>query len=145
MYEPPKEDWVDSTKGGVIKCEYCSYCTNSREFLEKHNMYHTKDRKFILYMACEGSIEGRETLIENISAYDIDCTGGQAAFVDGNINVFGRELTNASRKSGYKIYHAYRMHDPGLGLCFPQWWVDAGIEARVFEQYDFPEDVIAED
>jgi hypothetical protein len=142
MFEPPKEDWVDSVEGGTIKCEHCSYCTNSRDFLEKHNTYHKDDREFILYMECKGSLKGRNTLIDNISAQEIDCTGGQAAFEDGDINVFGQELVNASRKTKFKIYRALRMHDPGLGLCFPEWWIDAGIKAGVFEKYSLPQDVL---
>lgn len=35
------------------------------------------------------------------------------------------------------------MFDPGLGLDFPMWWVNAGVEAGVFERYQIPDDVQA--
>lgn len=138
-----KPEWVDSVDDGQISCEHCSYKTNSDDFLAKHKeKYHDDNCRFVLYMACNGSLEGRNMINNNISAKWIDCTGGQTAYVDGDINVFGQELVEASRRTGVKLYHAYRMHDPGLGLDFPQWWVDAGLMYGVFEKYDLPDDVL---
>lgn len=67
---------------------------------------------------------------------------GQTAYEDGDLNMFGQELVDASRITGVKLYRALRIHDPGLGLCFYEKWVDAGIKACVFEKYDLPDDVI---
>lgn len=139
-----KPAWVDSDSNGHNACDKCTYKTNSEEFLKEHaKRYHDDNASFILYMACTGSIEGRNTLADAVSAsYSyIDMTGGQAAFEDGDLQTFGDELVAASRESGYKIYHAYRMHDPGLGLDFPQWWIDTGVALGIFQQYELPEDV----
>ena len=50
-------------------------------------------------MECDGSIDGRDTLNYMITAKWIDCTGGQSAYQDGNLETFGTELVNASRTS----------------------------------------------
>lgn len=142
MYSKPA--WVDSNPEGKISCDKCLYKTDSVNFLNAHSeCYHHNDKSFILYMECTGSLTGRNTLADAVSVDYIDMTGGQAAFEDGDLQIFGSELVAASRKSGYKLYNVYRMHDPGLGLMFSEWWVDTGIALNIFQKYDLPEDVKA--
>ncbi len=136
-----------TNKQKVIYCEECSFETNTQEKLEKHiETYHyVKIIKptFILYFECEGSIDGRNRLTRNIPNVNIDSTGGQAAFEDGDLDKFGKDLTCASRRTGIKIYRAMRIHDPGLGLCIDESWLEEGLECGIFEEYDFPDDVFA--
>lgn len=94
-------------------------------------------------MCCNGSIEGRNALNDRVSAKWIDCTGGQAAYEDGDLEELGEELVEASRETSVKIFHVFRMFDPGLGLDFPMWWVEGGIKAKIFSQYKLPDDVVA--
>lgn len=138
-----KPEWVDSKEEGLFQCPECFYSTDREEHLRKHaEAYHPEDPSYILYMTCDGSIEGRNELNERVSAQWIDCTGGQAAYEDGDLYELGEELVEASREIGVGVYHVYRMYDPGLGLEFPMWWVHGGIKAGVFEEYKLPEDVI---
>jgi len=137
-----KAEWVDSVEDGEFKCDHCTYKTTSNDFLEEHSKYHSDKSDFVLYMECMGSLDGRNAINDNISAAWIDCTGGQSAYADGDINKFGQEIVEASRKTNNKLYRVLRIHDPGLGLVFADWWVDGGIEAGVFEQYDLPDDVL---
>lgn len=124
----------------IFKCEHCLFKTTSQSKMNDHtNIYH-QDRSFILYFACK--YKDRDILIENISAHEIDCTGGQAAFEDGDLTTFGRELVCASRETGKKLYYAVRMHDPGLGLCFDNEWLENGIKYGIFQKYDLPDDVV---
>lgn len=69
-------------------------------------------------------------------------SGGQAAFKDGNLTTFGRELVCVSRETGKKLYYVVRMHDTGLGLCFDNKWLENGIKYGVFQKYDLPDDVV---
>lgn len=141
-----KPAWADTDPTGELSCSKCRYKSNSEEFLQQHTArYHPSNRvpSFILYMGCSGSLDGRNTLSDRVSAQYIDMTGGQAAFEDGDLIEFGDELVAASRDTGYKLYGVYRMHDPGLGLDFPDWWVQTGVELGIFQQYNLPVDVIA--
>jgi hypothetical protein len=138
----PKPEWVDSIDDGKFECDKCSYKSNSDDNLGQHTTtYHNENTQMILYMNCDGSIEGRNELNNSISAKWIDCTGGQAAYEDGDLQEFGDELVMASRNTGHKIYCVFRMHDPGLGLDFPGWWIQGGLNAGVFQQYEVPDDV----
>lgn len=140
-----KPAWVDSNPNGKHCCDKCPYKTDSSQYLQDHNKrFHRDKAQFILYMACPGSLDGRNTLADGVSFKWIDMTGGQAAFIDGDLKKFGDELVRASRKTHNKLYHVYRMHDPGLGLDFPQWWVDTGVKLGIFQEYKLPEDVKAE-
>ena len=113
--------WGDTNPSGKHSCDECPYKTDSQDFLEEHsNRYHHENTNYILYMGCTGSINGRNELEHRVSARYIDMTGGQAAFQDGDLKEFGDELVAASRETGHKVYHVYRMHDPGLGLDFPR-------------------------
>ena len=142
----PKPDWVDSTDGGELKCDFCEYHSNDNKHLAEHTeTYHPGERSMILYMGCDGSIEGRNALNGRVSAKWIDCTGGQAVFEDSDLKQFGDELVEASRDLDVKLCHVFRMFDPGLGLDFPMWWVEGGIDAGVFEEYILPDDVIVSD
>lgn len=124
-----------------ITCEHCLFKTTLQTKLEEHkNSYH-QDGEFILYFACK-SLNNRNKLMKNVTAQWIDCTGGQAAFKDGDLITFGRELVNTSRKTGAKLYYAVRMHDPGLGLCFEEDWLNDGIKYGIFQKYDLPDDVV---
>lgn len=137
-----KPDWVDSKIDGELICKSCTYKSDSEEFLAAHvEKYHTCDQEMILYMGCTGSIEGRSNLVDGVDAQWMDMTGGQAAFHDGDLKTFGDQLVAGAREHGLKLYHVVRMHDPGLGLEFPWWWVEAGVKAGVFQQYELPEDV----
>jgi hypothetical protein len=141
----PKPDWLDGVIDGNCKCDSCEYETNDSQHLGKHNdMYHNDKigENMILYMQCDGLSDGRNKINNLISARWIDCTGGQSAYENGNLNQFGDELVIASRATGIKIYHAYKMADPGLGLDFPQWWIDGGVKAGVFQKYELPKDVL---
>lgn len=134
--------WADTNPSGKHSCDECPYKTDSQDFLEEHSKrYHHDNTNYILYMGCTGSINGRNELEHRVSARYIDMTGGQAAFHDGDLKEFGDDLVAASRETGHKLYHVYRMHDPGLGLDFPQWWVDTGVALEIFQQYQLPEDV----
>jgi hypothetical protein len=140
----PKAEWVTSDETGEFVCKDCSYTSSNAEFLKKHiDSYHEGEHSFVLYMTCEGSIDGRNELLQLVDFNYIDCTGGQAACDDGDLQTFGDQLVNASQKTGHKLFQVYRMYDPGLGLDFPQWWFDAGLDAGVFEKYDLPTDVDA--
>ena len=147
MFES-KPEWLDGTDNGCFGCELCPYKTDDSDHLKAHKkMYHVEpeDQHMILYMGCDGSIGGRNALNDRVSSKWIDCTGGQAAYEDGDLQQLGDELVAASRETGVKIYHVYRMFDPGLGLDFPMWWVTGGINAGVFQQYALPNDVIPKD
>lgn len=138
-----KPEWVDTDPSGTMKCQSCTYFTSNWDHLQKHTQtYHPEDGLgMILYMECTGSIDGRNAINEMVSVSPIDCTGGQSAYEDDDLEKFGRELVKASRATGYKIGRVYRMADPGLGLDFPQWWVEGGLKAGVFQQYVLPLDV----
>jgi len=143
-----KPEWVDSVEDGDVTCDKCPYKTTKEEHLEEHaKRYHPivpKEKgkmNYVLYMECSGSLEGRNTLADGVSRPWIDMTGGQAAFHDGELKTFGDELVAVSREFGYKLYCVYRVFDPGLGLDFPMWWVKAGVECGVFQEYELPEDV----
>ena len=141
-----KPAWADTDPSGEHSCSECRYKSNSDEFLQQHTArYHPSNRvpSFVLYMGCSGSLNGRNTLSKCVSAKWIDMTGGQAAFEDGDLTEFGDDLVAGSRNTGYKLYGVYRMHDPGLGLDFPDWWVQTGVELGIFQQYNLPTDVIA--
>jgi len=130
-----------------LSCDYCNYETHHQEYLEKHKSAYHNDSNMILYMACEGSLDARNTLIDEIETKgfeDIDCTGGQAAFEDGDLNHFGKALVKAARKHNIKLYQVSRMKDPGMGLIFPDWWFKAGVEAGLFEEYSLPDDVLVQ-
>lgn len=140
-----KPDWIDTVHNGEYQCESCSYRSNKEKHLEQHcNSYHPEEPSYVLYFSCDQSISGREKLNERIDAKWMDLTGGQACFYDGDLGIFGDQLTKASRETGVKLYCAYRMYDPGLGLEFPQWWIDEGMRIGVFKEYHFPEDVVAD-
>lgn len=124
-----------------LKCEQCLFKTAVQTKMDNHkNMYHSSEN-FILYFGCK-SLNDRNILMENISAQWMDCTGGQAAFKDGDLITFGRELVCASRNTGKKLYHVVRMHDPGLGLCFDNTWLENGVKYGIFQKYDLPDDVV---
>lgn len=140
-----KPNWVDGKQDGKHKCDKCNYATDDDNHLNLHkDEYHNDDKTFVLYMACDGSIEGRNILNDNVSAKWIDCTGGQAAYEDNDLKTFGEQLVKAARDNNIKLYHIYRLNDPGLGLDFPYWWVQGGLRAGVFDEYPIPEDVKAE-
>jgi hypothetical protein len=139
----PKPKWIDSIDG-QFNCQSCVYKTSESEWLQTHiKCYHSEEMSMVLYMECSGSIEGRNLLLQSTDAQSIDCTGGQAACADGNLETFGEQLVQAARDHNIKLYRVCRMGDPGLGLMFPDWWVDGGIEAGVFAEYVLPVDVDA--
>jgi hypothetical protein len=86
-------------------------------------------------MCCDGDITARNRLVKSVTAKWIDCTGGQAAFKDGDLETFGKELVDAARSNNIELYCIYRMYDPGVGLFFASWWVQGGIDAGVFQEY----------
>jgi hypothetical protein len=140
--------WLNGDDDGEYDClnKNCDFSTDNEEYLNKHTeMFHNKERDMILYMCCAESIDGRNALNNMISNsfQPIDCTGGQAAFEDGDLKEFGDALVKASRETGYKLYDVYRMYDPGLGLIFDDWWVQAGVKAGTFKKYKIPDDVKA--
>lgn len=140
--------WLNGDDDGEYDCpnKNCDFSTDDEEYLNKHTeMFHNKEQDMILYMCCTESIDGRNALnnIISDSFQPIDCTGGQAAFEDGDLKKFGDALVKASRKTGYKLYDIYRMYDPGLGLIFDDWWIQAGVKAGTFKKYKIPDDVKA--
>lgn len=98
-----------------------------------------------LYFDCNGSLEGRNLIEDAVSVRYVDCTGGQAAFEDGNLQVFGQEVIAAARKHNIKIYKILRMDDPGLGLMFTDEWVQDGLSSGRFQAYPIPKDVKGEE
>lgn len=129
---------------GKLKCNECTFKTNDDKYMQKHNRFHNKSVPYILYMATSGSLVGRNTIIDNISATNIECTGGQAAFEDNmSLQQFGDEIVAASRNTGVKIYVVAKIHDPGLGLVVFDQWIKAGVSAGVFKEYELPKDVDA--
>ena len=97
----------------------------------------------ILYFATSGSLEGRNTLLDYVSSPFIDCTGGQCACEDGDLQQFGDELVKGARETGYKIYHIYRMQDPGLGLDIDRELVKKELKSGFYQSYKVPDDVLA--
>ncbi|AYV77307.1 MAG: hypothetical protein Barrevirus32_3 [Barrevirus sp.] len=145
-FSTPKPDWLDSLIDGTYPCKSCPYSTDIKDHLKIHTKtYHNKEYQehYILYMECNGSIDGRNDLNDLISNHDIDCTGGQSAYEDGDLKEFGDQLVIAARQTGVGLYRVLRMYDPGLGLIFDDWWVNGGIKAGVFQEYQLPDDVIA--
>lgn len=140
-----KPKWIDSIEDGQHKCDNCQYKTLSEEFLKIHcETYHIGHPSYILYMGCTGSIDGRNTLNDCVSSKWIDCTGGQTAYKDGNLETLGKELVDGARENNIKLYNIYRMYDPGLGLDFAPWWVQGGIDAGVFQEYQIPQDCLVQ-
>lgn len=128
----------------LYPCLYCKFTTHKQDLLTTHyHNYHNNEREFILYLECTGSIEGRNTFNEAVDVEPIDCTGGQAAFEDGDLKHFAQQAIANARATGYKLYGIYRMYDPGLGLCFTNEWLQGGIKAGTFTKYLLPEDVQA--
>jgi len=143
-----KPEWLDSIESGTFNCKSCKYKTTNDDFLNEHcNAYHidNESRSYILYVGCTGSITGRNTIEEHIrdKFQYVDCTGGQMACHDGDLQTFGDLIVEVARKNNIGIYYIYRMYDPGLGLDFPTWWVQGGIDAGVFQEYTIPDDVLA--
>lgn len=131
----------------TLQCEHCPYETSHEDYLKKHTEVYHSNLDMVLYMSCPG-LESRNTLIDAIEKKGfkaIECTGGQTTFEDGNLNKFGKALVKAARKHHIKLYQVYRMYDPGLGLEFTSWWLQAGVQARVFEEYPIPDDVSTHD
>lgn len=136
-----KEDWVDSDPTGEFSCDNCAYRSSKEEWLTTHRQrYHHPDMSMIFYFDCDGSIDGRGAILDHVSAKWIDCTGGQAACEDdGDFDRFAEEVSEASKETGIQVYNILHIADPGLGLEFPGWWVDAGIAAGVFKRVQAPQ------
>lgn len=152
---PVKESTILHTPSGVKnydqtranqqaeKAMQLYWCPNCKcqihETLKQHlAWYH---RRFVLYFECNGSLDERNTLADQITFSPIDMTGGQAVFEDGDLQSFGDQLVCAARGSGIKFYRICRMVDPGLGLCFPESWLINGIAYGVFQEYHIPADL----
>lgn len=146
-----KPMWVDSDINGTLQCDDCPYKSNKSEYLEEHRKsYHPNDRKpdMILYMRCrnvesDDNLEARNKIMDYLGddyRY-IDVTGGQGAFYDGDLKNFGDKIVEAAKLNNIKIYEILRMYDPGLGLEFPSWWVNSGVENGLFQKYDLPDDI----
>jgi hypothetical protein len=146
-YYHPKPQWLDSIENGNLHCKKCSYKTDCAEFLHEHlDTYHQRPKPaMILYLECDGSIDGRNALVDSVTATGggdaIDCTGGQAAFEDGDLQQFGKQLVKASRNTGVRLCRVLRMFDPGVGLNFAPWWIEGGLQAGVFQAFRLPKDV----
>lgn len=139
-----KPNWVDGDKNGTIKCKYCKYKTNTEDSMMKHAYYHNGN-SFILYFECDGLLEGRNAIardLENDFEW-IDMTGGQVAFKDGDFKLFCEKVIKSARAHNVKLYHVTRMHDPGIGLCVFDWWIDGGVKAGVFTNKKIPKQLIA--
>ena len=136
----PNPDWVDSNPDGEFSCNNCSYKSCNEDFLQKHQeTFHNDKVSMILYYDCAGSIEGRNAIAEYVNAKMLDMTGGQAAFVDnGDFDSFAQEVIQGSKETGYQVYNILHMEDPGLGLIFPSWFVEAGITAGTFKRIEAP-------
>ena len=144
----PKPDWVDSVESGTHQCESCTYRNNPANLAAHVSCYHGAKVPMILYFCCEGSIETREILLDQLNSdarkwVDIDCTGGQAGFEDGDFEKFSADVVAAARATGSKLYEVAHINDPGLGLDFPEWWISGGVKAGVFQSLVLPSDVAA--
>ena len=141
-----KPEWVDSNPLGTFECHSCTYKATSEDFLREHcSTYHNTTSTYVLYLGCTKSISGRSAIEACISEEFkyVDCTGGQMACYDGDLQRFGDLVVEAARNNDIGIYYIYRMYDPGLGLDFPAWWVQGGIDAGTFQEYQVPADVLA--
>ena len=140
----PRPDWLDGDSDGQHTCDKCDYKSQNLHHLKQHeDCYHNPNAEMVLYFATDDSIEGRNKLLNLINFEPMDCTGGQCACEDGDLEEFGKQLIEASRKTGHKLCHIYRLADPGLGLEFPLWLVEGGIKAGVYSAYNIPADVRA--
>lgn len=139
-----KPIWVDSVKNGKFICTVCGYKTDKKAHLKKHTDHYHKPYSFILYFHCESS-DSRDIILENIPYQYIDSTGGESAFDDGNIDDFGDSIVKVAKKYKIKLYRICRMFDPGLGLIAPDWWIDGGIKAKMFYDYEIPKNLLAKD
>ena len=98
----------------------------------------------ILYFDSNRSIFGRNAIADHLAEFGfkwMDMTGGQAAFDDGDLKLFGDKIIECARKHEIGIHEIVRMEDPGLGLMFPSKWLEDGISSGRFQRYDIPKDV----
>ena len=92
----PTPAWANSVINGKYRCDKCPYETNNKRHLAQHSgVFHYDEMVHVLYMECDGSLEGRNELNSMIDFLDIDCTGGQSAFQDGDLKEFGDQLVEA--------------------------------------------------
>ena len=136
-----KPEWVDHDMYGRVFCNKCFYQTSCDNYLQLHmKTFHERDGNYILYFECE-DFDGRYTIIDHNNKFEpIDCTGAQAAFEDGDLKEFGDALIDTSRQTGVKLLKICRMKDPGLGLLFPSWILEAGIKMGIYQNYEIPDD-----
>lgn len=103
-----------------------------------------KKKTYVLYFACVGSIDGRNALTNHLKKAKfqaIDSTGGQCACEDGDLQVFGDTLVTACRLLDLKMWHVYRMPDPGLGLVVDSAMIRRGLCDGSIQEYELPDDV----
>ena len=51
---------------------------------------------------------------------NVDLTGGQGAFHDGDFALFCQEVRACANKHRFSLQELFRMPFPGLGLCLTQ-------------------------
>lgn len=90
----------------------------------------------ILYLECK-NYESRTKMLEVLqNHYEwLDCTGGQAAFEDDDLQRFGDFATTVASKLNIKLVHILRMPDPGLGLFITDDWLAAGLASGEIQRY----------
>jgi hypothetical protein len=96
----------------------------------------------ICYVECNGSLDGRNLLIDGFEY--IDCTGGKAAVECTSLLEFGDTLVERCRANpGLKLFWVCRMRYPGMGLCITRNEIITGIELGYIIPYEIPEDLRA--
>lgn len=152
-----KPPWVDGDDNGQHKCRHCSYSSHDVDFLKEHtDCYHPGppiSDLYALYLKCEASLGRNKVLSGMVSANEIGTIfeeigskGKLKEFVefdDDDLKQFGDELVQASRETGIKLIRVFRAYQAGIDS--PDWWVDAGIKAGVFQEYTIPEEVVAKE
>ena len=87
-----------------------------------------KKLNYILYFHVSGSLESRNKVCRHLRQFgfgEIDCTGGQAAFEDGDFNKFQFEVRTFCKQNDIGIKFICRCEDFGLGLMISNRRIDA--------------------
>ena len=85
----------------------------------------------VLYF-CANSLPNRNRLVNELEEHgynSIDCTGGQAAFEDGDLGQFAEIILGFARSQEppIDVIAVFRMPDPGIGLFVNDNWIQRGL------------------
>jgi len=99
---------------------------------------------FILYFHIidDDSLDARNRLADHLKQFGfkwMDMTGGQAAFKDGDFEIFSNETIKYCRQNDLKIHFICRCPDFGVGLIVLDSTIDKMIEDNVMT---FPQGAI---